>query len=134
MDLIGEAYHERRHRLMSDRNEGLTDIYNRFHMRGEGTADVEQLRELHVEMDQAVSNSYGWSDVDLGHGFHKTKQGVRFTISEPARHICLNRLLALNHQRHMEEEAEKAAQAASAPVKRRGKKTNVADKLTLDLL
>ena len=33
----------------------------------------------------------------LGHGFHDTKQGVRFTISEPARREVLQRLLKLNH-------------------------------------
>jgi hypothetical protein len=26
----------------------------------------------------------GWSDLDLGHGFHATKQGERYTLSEPA--------------------------------------------------
>jgi hypothetical protein len=43
--------------------------------------------------------------LDLGHGFHPTKQGERYTISEPARRIVLDRLLALNHQRYQEEVA-----------------------------
>ena len=81
-----------------------------------------------------MAAAYGWSDLDLGHGFHETKQGVRYTISEAARRTVLDRLLALNHQRHAEEEAEKAAQAVSAPVKRGRKKKDRADKLTLDLL
>ncbi len=34
---------------------------------------------------------------------HDTKQGVRFTVSEAARCELLDRLLALNHQRHWEE-------------------------------
>ena len=33
-------------------------------------------------MDQAVAAAYGWNDLDLGHGFHETKQGVRYTFSE----------------------------------------------------
>ena len=37
------------------------------------------------------------------HGFHDTKQGVRFTISEPARREVLQRLLKLNHARYAEE-------------------------------
>jgi hypothetical protein len=41
--------------------------------------------------------------LDLGHGFLDTKQGVRFTLSEPARRTVLDRLLALNHQRYEEE-------------------------------
>ena len=56
-------------------------------------------------MDQAVAAAYGWSDLDLGHGFHATKQGERYTLSEPARRTVLDRLLALNHQRYGEEVA-----------------------------
>ena len=48
--------------------------------------------------NQAVA-AYGWSDLDLGHAFHATKQGERSTLSEPARRTVLDRLLALNHQR-----------------------------------
>ena len=54
-------------------------------------------------MDQAVAAAYGWSELDLGHGFHVTKQGERYTISEPARRTVLDRLLALNHQCYAEE-------------------------------
>ncbi len=82
---------------------GLTDTYNRFHDPGETSADIQKLRDLHVEMDQAVAAAYGWTDLDLGHGFHETKQGVRLTISEPARREVLQRLLKLNHERYAEE-------------------------------
>ena len=54
-------------------------------------------------MDNAVAAAYGWTDLDLGHGFHETKQGVRYTISEPARREVLARLLKLNHERYAEE-------------------------------
>ena len=37
------------------------------------------------------------------HGSHETMQGVRFTISEPARREVLARLLKLNHERYAEE-------------------------------
>ncbi len=68
---------------------------------------IQTLRDLHVEMDSAVAAAYGWQDLDLDHGFHDTKQGIRFTVSEAARRELLDRLLALNHQRHREEvEAE----------------------------
>jgi hypothetical protein len=81
----------------------LTEIYNRFHDRGEKSEDIARLRALHEEMDQAVAAAYGWSDLDLGHGFHATKQGERYTLSEPARRTVLDRLLALNHHRYAEE-------------------------------
>jgi len=56
-------------------------------------------------MDNAVAAAYGWADLDLGHGFHETKQGVRFTISEAARREVLDQLLALNHERNAQEQA-----------------------------
>ena len=90
-------------RTMLCRSEGLTKTYNRFHDPDDTSADIHRLRELHVEMDQAVAAAYGWTDLDLGHGFHETKQGVRFTISEPARREVLQRLLKLNHERYAEE-------------------------------
>jgi hypothetical protein len=61
------------------------------------------LRELNREMDEAVAKAYGWKDLQLEHGFHETKQGLRYTISEAARREVLDRLLLLNHQRHEEE-------------------------------
>ena len=61
------------------------------------------MRKLHKEMDEAVAKAYGWDDLKLGHGFHETKQGLRYTISEAARREVLDRLLLLNHQRHEEE-------------------------------
>jgi hypothetical protein len=79
--------------------------FDAFQNRGEQSADIARLRALHEEMDQAVAAAYGWSDLDLGHGFHANKQGERFTISEPARRTVLDRLLALNHQRYAEEVA-----------------------------
>jgi hypothetical protein len=100
---IGELYHEFRRQVMQARQEGLTTTYNRFHGRGEKSEDIARLRALHMEMDQAVAAAYGWADLDLGHGFHETKQGVRYTISESARRTVLDRLLTLNHQRYAEE-------------------------------
>ena len=50
-----------------------------------------------------MAAAYGWDDLDLGHDFHETKQGVRFTISEEARREVLDRLLLLNHERYAEE-------------------------------
>lgn len=103
LERIGASYNRHRQSIMLSRKEGLTDTYNRFHDAGERLADILQLRALHEEMDQAVAAAYGWSDLDLGHGFHETKQGVRFTISEPARREVLDRLLQLNHERYAEE-------------------------------
>ena len=118
---------------MCVRQEGLTKIYNRFHDPAETSVDIVELRRLHVEMDRAVATTYGWQDLDLGHDFHETKQGIRFTISEAARHEVLDRLLALNHQRHAEEEAEKAALPVSVSAKRGRKPKDTSGQITMDL-
>ena len=124
---IGERYYTYRQYIMQARQEGLTKTYNRFHEPDEKSPDIQKLRELHVEMDQAVAVAYGWNDLDLEHGFHQTKQGLRFTISEPARRDVLARLLALNHARHAEElaaaQAAALATGATKPKKRTGRKT-----------
>lgn len=61
------------------------------------------LQELHDEMDKVVKSAFGWDDL-LGHDFHETAQGVRFTVSESARREILSRLLRLNHERYEEEQ------------------------------
>jgi hypothetical protein len=100
---IGERYDTHRQSIMLTRQEGLTKTYNRFHDQQENAKDIVTLRELHREMDEAVAKAYGWDDLKLEHGFHETKQGLRYTISETARREVLDRLLLLNHQRHEEE-------------------------------
>ncbi len=99
----GEATHGMRKDVMNERNVGLTVCYNLLHDSEEVSSDIQKLRKLHVEMDQAVGAAYGWTDLDLGHGFHETKQGLRYTICEPARREVLQRLLKLNHERYADE-------------------------------
>jgi len=120
---IGERYHAHREAAMQSRQEGVTKLYTRMFRDSEKGSDLERLRELHVAMDEAVAAAYGWNDLDLGHGFHETRQGVRFTISERARQIVLDRLLALNHQRHAEEEAAAELARQAKPTRGRAKKT-----------
>jgi hypothetical protein len=103
---IGERFHEKRSDSMALNGVGLTEFYHRFHDTDESAAEIVELRDLNVEMDKVVAAAYGWSDLDLGHGFHETKQGTQFTISEAARRDVLSRLLKLNHERHAEEVAQ----------------------------
>lgn len=101
--VVGTEHYRWRRQIMLDRQEGLTAVYNRFHDPSEAATDIGGLRDLQVALDQAVSEAYGWTDLDLGHGFHETKQGLRYTISEEARREVLDRLLQLNHERYEEE-------------------------------
>ncbi len=127
---LGKSYYKHRNMVLVVHREGLTKTYNRFHDPGESDADIQKLRDLHVEMDNAVAVAYGWSDLDLGHGFHETKQGTRFTISEVARREVLARLLKLNHERYAEEVAQGLHDKAKGKPKaagRKGKKSSSKD-------
>ncbi len=106
IEAIGEiatTYEAYRREAMCSYGIGLTSIYNRFHDPEDKSDVITRLRALHLEMDQEVAAAYAWSNLDLGHGFHETKQGVRYTLSEAARRTILDRLLQLNHQRYKEE-------------------------------
>nr|BBH92344.1 hypothetical protein KTA_05430 [Thermogemmatispora argillosa] len=105
LEAIGQRYYERRQALLLAWQLGLTQLYNCFHDPDDARPELEELRALHRQMDEAVARAYGWHDLDLGHDFHQTAQGLRYTISESARREVLRRLLALNHQRHAEEVA-----------------------------
>ena len=119
---LGERYHDHRKALMQTLWLGLTKIYNLFHaadLSPEMVASVSkkdsstantgyeallELRRLHIEMDDAVRDAYGWQDLDLEHGLHEVEtlpenDRVRYTISPAARREVLKRLLAENHQR-----------------------------------
>jgi hypothetical protein len=95
---VGKRYFDHRTGIAKRLGVGLTSIYNRFHDRNDSIPEIVRLRELRKEMDCDVLAAYGW-DTRLEHGFHETKQGVRFSISQAARSEVLRALLQLNHQR-----------------------------------
>jgi len=109
LEAVAKDYHVRRANLMKRFGLGLTILYNRFHQ--PGVEDVSEVRELHRKLDTSVAVAYGWMDLAanggaaLRHDFHETKQGVRWTPHPDVRRDVLDRLLALNHERHAEEVA-----------------------------
>jgi hypothetical protein len=132
---IGEDYYQTRMSIMLNMHEGLTTLYNHFHDNECTSSEFEKLRDLHTQMDKAVAAAYSWDDLDLAHGFHETKQGIRFTISEEARREVLQRLLKLNHERYEEEVAQglhdKKKKKTSTP--RKKKKSPAKDDGNMDL-
>ncbi len=58
------------------------------------------------------------SDVALNHGFHDTRIGRRFTVSEAAREELVDRLLELNHARYADEVARGLHQPKRSGAKR----------------
>lgn len=122
MESIGHQYESSRSALMNSRNCGLTQLYNHVHDATNTSPDIEEFRLIQRKMDQVVASAYNWQDLIFDYDFHETKLGIRYTIPDAARREVLDRLLALNHLRHAEEEAEKAVQTATTPTKRPRKK------------
>ncbi|MGH3997621.1 MAG: Eco57I restriction-modification methylase domain-containing protein [Pseudonocardiaceae bacterium] len=100
LDAIGKTLDEERREIMLRRELGLTTLYNRVNDPGlHGEPDVDRMREIHVQVDEATLAAYGWTDVSLDHGFHTYRQMERWTVSPAARVEILDRLLWLNHER-----------------------------------
>jgi len=94
---LGKTYDEHRRQVTAARQLGLTKTYNLFHNRECGDVDIARLRDLHAAIDRAILACYGWTDLDLCHGFHANERGqIRYTVSPAARRDILRRLLALN--------------------------------------
>lgn len=122
---LGNDLRDARRRFMTDAQIGLTKLYNRVHSQTDTDARVKALRDIQREVDGAVARAYGWTDVNLGHGFHSVpylseNDRIRFTISETARLEVLRRLGELNRRRYEEDQAS-SPDARPGAAKRRAK-------------
>ncbi|WP_224766075.1 Eco57I restriction-modification methylase domain-containing protein [Nocardioides campestrisoli] len=102
LELIGQSLNQERREIMLRRDLGLTKLYNLVNdpeVADAADPDVARMREIQVELDAAVMDAYGWSDVSLDHGFHTYRQMNRWTVSPTARAEILDRLLTENHRR-----------------------------------
>lgn len=106
LENISKEYQQRRKGILNELKVGLTEFYNLVHSPEEDRDLFVQFRKLQTDLDVAVSDSYGWDDLELEHGFHETKHGIRFIVSESTQREVLQRLLKLNHERYEEEVAQ----------------------------
>lgn len=96
----GRTLDAERREIMLRRELGLTKLYNLVNdPEIQGDPDVDLMREIHVDLDEAVMDAYGWSDIPLNHGFHTYRQMRRWTVCPEARVEILDRLLEENHRR-----------------------------------
>ena len=96
---VGRTLDTERREIMLRRELGLTKLYNLVNDPDYTDDDIERMREIHVELDQAVMDAYGWGDVELDHGFHTYRQMRRWTVIPAARVEILDRLLEENLRR-----------------------------------
>lgn len=102
--------------IMRRRQLGLTKLYNLVNdpsLTDSADTDVARLRAIHADLDAAVMEAYGWSDVPLDHGFHTYRQMERWTVGPAARVEVLDRLLQENQRRAAREAAEWGGKAAT---------------------
>lgn len=103
VEAIMNELHDWRAKLMVNRDEGITVLYGGYHDPEDHRGHIRDLRRRHRELDAALLQAYGWSDVDLEHGHHDTRYGVFYTVSEAARYELLARLLDLNFRQYAEQ-------------------------------
>jgi len=104
LEALGHQLDETRRELMKSRAWGLTSTYRRVHDPDSHEPAIQELRDIHVAIDEAVMRAYGWADLDLKIGHHPTKIGIRWTVSKDARFELLDRLLEENHRRYEAEQ------------------------------
>jgi hypothetical protein len=137
----GGVYCRFRAQMMVSKTEGLTKTYNRFHDRDDRDPDIQKLRELHEDMNRAMLDAYGWSDLRPRCDFipeyededlenedslsRKRKKRYRYGWPDEMRDEVLARLLALNQER-AREEARSGAAAEQLKPARAGRKNRKA--------
>ncbi|WP_221407282.1 hypothetical protein, partial [Elizabethkingia bruuniana] len=116
---LGKNYLALQKNIMDSLNLGITKTYNLFHNKDLSYLDLEKqlnedknicigiyndilkLRDLQIDIDEAVLNLFEWSEIELNHGFYELEylpenDRVRFSIHPTARKEILKRLLLLN--------------------------------------
>jgi hypothetical protein len=149
LDELGEKLDSTRREIMLRLDIGLTKLYNLYHTKDIEPNDIRQvtgcketdtewawqhlalLRIFQSEIDEAVRDAYGWSDIELNHSFYELEflpenDRIRYTVSNEARRTILERLLALNHQRHGEEVAAGLVDEKGKVLKKKSKKGKAA--------
>jgi hypothetical protein len=121
---------------MKRADKGLTEIYNRFHSKPNADAEIAILRQLHAEMDRAVLDAYGWTDLQPRLDFildyedadndesdsDNGKKPWRFRWVDKDRDEVLARLLDLNRTRAEEEAQSVPTASATKTAGKRGRK------------
>lgn len=127
---VGQRLYDTRAAYMIATQQGLTQTYNKLKDPACHDAPIVELRRLHEEMDRAVLDAYGWTDLVV----------PPFCPSTPAEQKALetfqdqviDRLFVLNAERAEEEKRagigkaakERAPKAKAGRAKKAGKKSD----------
>ncbi len=102
LEAIGEKLYKTRAQYMVDTDQGLTKTYNALKDPSNDEQPIVQLRRLHEEMDRAVLDTYGWTDIKVPPFCLRTDED-RAALQEFEDEV-IDRLYVLNAERAREEE------------------------------
>ncbi|GMT98099.1 N-6 DNA methylase [Corallococcus caeni] len=98
LDTMGKRLHFERSQYMQANSIGLTTTYNRLKDKSVTDTATQRLRDLHVAVDQAVLDAYGWNDIHA-----PPYCGATAAQLEAFEDDVLDRLFDLNERRAYEE-------------------------------
>jgi hypothetical protein len=126
---VGQRLYDTRAAYMVETQQGLTQTYNKLKDPACHDAPIVELRRLHEEMDRAVLDAYGWTDIVVPPFCPATV--VEQKALETFQDQVIDRLFVLNAERAEEERRaglgkaakEKAAKEKPKGGKKAGKKS-----------
>ena len=101
LERIGEKLYNTRATFMVDTDQGLTKTYNALKDASNQESRIIELRRLHEEMDRAVLDAYGWSDIEVP-PFCPNNSAEQAALQAFEDEV-IDRLYVLNAERHREE-------------------------------
>ena len=111
LEAIGEQLYQARASYLVDTQQGLTTCYNRLKDHEEDDERVLELRRLHEDLDRAVLEAYGWSDIEVPPFETPVSEEAKRRL-ESFEDEIIDRLFVLNAQRAEEERRLGLAAAA----------------------
>ncbi|WP_024905197.1 Eco57I restriction-modification methylase domain-containing protein [Robbsia andropogonis] len=93
---VAEIFDTRRCEFMRERSIGVGAFMNMLHDESCSDSRVLDLRSALKELDGAIFESYGWSDLELEYQFRTVGKGKRLGLTPNLAKEVMNRLRALN--------------------------------------
>ncbi|MCC7543038.1 MAG: N-6 DNA methylase [Deltaproteobacteria bacterium] len=122
---IGQRLYDERAAYMIVTGQGLTQAYNRLKDSGCQDARIVELRRLHEEMDRAVLDAYGWSDIVVP-PFCPATAAERKAVKAFSDEV-IDRLFVLNAERAAEERRLGMASKAKGGLRPQARHGSAAD-------
>ncbi|MBI4955203.1 MAG: N-6 DNA methylase [Myxococcales bacterium] len=111
LETIGERLYGARAKYMVETAQGLTQTYNKLKELRCHDAPILELRRLHEEMDRAVLDAYGWSDLAVPPFCPASPDEV--AALEAFNDEVIDRLFVLNSRRSEDQDLARVASGAT---------------------